>query len=434
MMEHENCCEIQMKSKMQNNSVAPSALVIMATSMPLPSYFSAFEEDIHLYQINFNIACIIGALFGAYAIRQTSKNLIHIVTSILTIVSGIVFCASPNYFMSMVLFRYLQGLAFGVATVTILTTASEVAQTKYRGIIASLEPFSIATGYFTYSIIASSLVDDGSLLDSICGYLIILYGAIALLTIIISVESPLYLLSQNKEEDALLAIQKLQKEETLTKDVFKQYYEIKDLIADDKTRTFKKNLQEGIVPFIKITVIRCLNSLTFNFLVMSTSSGFETYMQAIYGSGRWISVLLTTFFMIESVGRRKLLASSCIMSTVNLLVIVLVNSGIDSYIWIPIVFLQFFNGFGQVSTAVYMGEAFSVSVKPLYIFLILLLENLVEIIIAATCYDIFNTLYYASLFILFACSIPFSLYMFPETAGLPLKESRWKFLNWITKF
>lgn len=74
----ESYCEMQMKSKMQNNSVAPSALVIMATAMPLPSSFKTSQDLMHLYQINFNVACVVGALFGVLAIRKMSKHSIHV--------------------------------------------------------------------------------------------------------------------------------------------------------------------------------------------------------------------------------------------------------------------------------------------------------------------------------------------------------------------
>lgn len=74
----ESYCEMQMKSKMQNNSVAPSALVIMATTMPLPSSFKTSQDPMHFYQINFSVACIIGALLGAYAIRKMTKHSIHV--------------------------------------------------------------------------------------------------------------------------------------------------------------------------------------------------------------------------------------------------------------------------------------------------------------------------------------------------------------------
>lgn len=316
----------------------------------------------------------------------------------------------------------------------IITTASEVAQPKYRGLIASLEVVSLATATFTYSILATALVGNEELLESICGYLIIIYGVIALVTILISVESPLYLLLHNLENNALLAIQRLQKEDSFTKSVYDQFYETKDLVTDDETRTFKKNLKEGIVPFVKIAVMRSLNTLTCSYLVMATFvQTSEFSMLALYGSGRWIAVLLTNLFMIESVGRRKLLVSSCIMSAVNAFVIMLVSSRMDSCLWLPMALLQFFNGFGQVSTSVYMGEAFSVSVKPLYIFFIFAIENIVQIIIATTCYDLYNFKFYSALLVLFVCSIPFSIYMFPETAGLSLKESRWRFLSWITK-
>lgn len=334
----------------------------------------------------------------------------------------------------MIIFRYLQGFSCGVATVTIIVTASEVSQPKYRGLIASLEVVSISTATFTYSTMASALVGNEDLLEAICGYLIIFYGVLALITILISVESPLFLLLQNKENNALLAIQRLQKENISTKSVYDQFYDLKNLIADDKTRTFKKNLKEGLVPFVKLAVMRSLNSLTFSYLVMATFvNSSQFYMMLVYGSGRWIAALLTTLFMIESVGRRKLLVSSCIMSAVNLFVILLVYSRIDSCIWVPMSLLQFFNGFGQVSTTVYMGEAFSISVKPWFVFFIVTVENIVQIIVAATCFDLYSFPYYAAVFMLFVGSIPFSIYMIPETAGLPLKECRSKFLNWIAK-
>lgn len=74
----ESYCEMQMKSKMQNNSVAPSALVIMATTMPLPSSFKTSQDLMHFYQINFNVACVIGALVGVLVIRKMSKHSIHV--------------------------------------------------------------------------------------------------------------------------------------------------------------------------------------------------------------------------------------------------------------------------------------------------------------------------------------------------------------------
>lgn len=74
----ESYCEMQMKSKMQNNSVAPSVLVIMANSMPLPAYFNYNESRNSLYQINFYVACMIGAFVGAFIIRKFPKKYINV--------------------------------------------------------------------------------------------------------------------------------------------------------------------------------------------------------------------------------------------------------------------------------------------------------------------------------------------------------------------
>lgn len=334
----------------------------------------------------------------------------------------------------MIIFRYLQGFSLGIATIVTLVTSSEVAQTKYRGLIGSLESIALATGIFVFATFTTSMPYDRIVLHNMCGAMVITFGVIGLLSIFICVESPLFLLSKDQESNALMAIQKLQKEQSFTTSVYKQFDEIKDLIADDKSRSFKQNLDEGVVPFIKLALIRALNSLTCNYLVILAfirSSNQQWF--AFFGAGKFMSVLLANLFMIESVGRRKLLVSSCIMSAVNLLVIAIVSSGTMDFIWITMAFLQFFNGFGQVSTSVYLGEAFSVSVKPWFIALIVSIESLVQIILFA-CWDAYEYFpYFSALLILFLLSIPFSMYMFPETAGLTLKESRWRFLNWVTK-
>ncbi|CAG8642575.1 576_t:CDS:2, partial [Racocetra persica] len=320
-----------------------------------------------------------GAIFGGLSAGSLQtmfgrKNTL-IYNSFTWIIGGVLLGASVNPVM-FTCGRIITGIGSGVGSVVIPTYLGEISTIKSRGLIGSAYQDSVVTG-----IVASQLV--GLPLSFIPGWriLLTLTSAIAIFQLvlmpIIMVESPRYLISQNKIEEAKETLQKLRKgynidlefEEILQGQSVKQINDVNietgdkyiqnslvdtnDQFRIKKSASFKELFQDSYcrrMTFVCIgaNLIQQLSGIqgvvfysTAIFLnVMGDSA---KYITIIIGGTTFIVTLISTFLM-DRVGRRPLLLTSEICVTISCLLIVI--GSIYQYKILIIAFLLHVTSFG----------------------------------------------------------------------------------------
>ncbi|CAG8486414.1 24067_t:CDS:2 [Gigaspora rosea] len=298
-----------------------------------------------------------GAIFGGLGAGSLQtrfgrkKTLIY--NSITWIIGGVLLGASVNPVM-FICGRIITGIGTGVGSVVIPTYLGEISTIKSRGLIGSVYQDSVVIG-----IVVSQLV--GLPLIFIPGWriLLTLTSAVAIFQLvfipIIGVESPRYLISQNKIKEAKEALQKLRKGYNIdlefdeiiqgqseqqineTNIENEKYVQHSLVVTDDqvgikKPPSFKELLQD---PYCRKKLFVCvgihlaqqlngIQSIVFysTAIFLNVMGDSAKYVTIIIGSAILLVTLMSTF-LIDRMGRRPLLLLSEIGVTIACFLVVI---------------------------------------------------------------------------------------------------------------
>lgn len=352
---------------------------------------------------------------------------------------------------------YLDGIAFGVTMVATIIAGGEVADKDIRGKVVTSESLGISTGMLIYTMFESvygtaSITPARFTLMQVQGLLSVIFGVIAFGTSFLAVDSSVHYIKRYDDKNALYSLQILHNEEKPSTISFESLSEMKQLIQEDRSRSWTENFTQGLIPFFKLSLLRTFMTLSYTFpivyaFVLGETIGYKiSYGLIFFGLARWLATVITNAFLVEMLGRKPTLmvsvaAAGALLITLgslyqsenNLRNANLMVAGASVSIA-----LQFFCGLGQGISTVYMSEAFSTSVKSLYIFLIMFVENLSVVIAYGSIqmktlgYEriVYPSFYYVlggGFLILF-----FVVWIFlPETKNTSLREAHHKFLHFF---
>ncbi|CAG8676572.1 5397_t:CDS:2 [Cetraspora pellucida] len=305
-----------------------------------------------------------GGIFGGLSAGSLQtifgrKNTL-IYNSFTWIIGGVLLGASVNPIM-FICGRIITGIGSGIGSVVIPTYLCEISTIKSRGLIGSVYQVFLVIGIVTSQLIGLSL-------SFIPGWriLLTLTSVIAIFQLvlmpIIGVESPRYLISQNKIDEAKMTLQKLRKgynidlefEEIIQGQSVNQINAIND-INIEKGENYLNYLQSSLVDTdnqLRIRKTASFKELLLDsycrrmlFVCIGTNlaqqlcgiQGIVFYSTAIFlnvmgDSAKYITIIiggtilivtLISTFLIDRVGRRPLLLASEIGVTVSCLLIVI---------------------------------------------------------------------------------------------------------------
>lgn len=263
------------------------------------------------------------------------------------------------------------------------------------------------------------------------GVISIVLGMAGAFSAFLCVESPVQCLMNGDECDAECSVQ------ALHKDYVEILQEHKDYVEDDRSRSLCKNVMQGVISFLKLCIVRTFLALTITFPVVFTYLNAEVYGThakiglLFFGLTRLIGVFIGQYLLIDRVGRKWTLSMcSLVIGALYIAIGSLLEWPMDMHL-IAIASLilaaNLFCGMCLNVPTTYLSEAFSPSVKPMFLFAISLVENC-AVIIVYSIPERFTIYYYVvgGFMLLISVMAAFAL---PETKGLTLRKSREEFLK-----
>ncbi|KAH8345732.1 hypothetical protein KR067_002420 [Drosophila pandora] len=399
-------------------------------------------------QVAWYATATLGALFGAFFTHRLPQQPIYILCSCLVIASGILFLAWPESPGAVIAGRYLDGLANGLVFVPALRTAGEIAVGEVRGLLAAtVEQLSSNTGILMqllYTAVWQVEWNVAIVADQVHGVLSIIYGVVALaMALALCVESPVHLLMRANEQKAVVALRHLQRPYMVTSETLLRLDEHKLYVSTYREMGWWSSLQKGLPSLVKVLAHRLLGSMCLNLVIWSalyeTASEVMSYFQAwpyvVFGVLRWCGCFCVAPLM-DTTGRK----SPTLFGTFSLGIFAfafafLVARTPHMIAALVVLFLlQFFAGVGQCSSAVYLTEAFPLSLKPHLVAASYVLEQLTRLGLCSFSPSEINIMAY--FYVLGGLSMVFFLlgiFCLPETKVIPLAEAQQKFSKWFNK-
>ncbi|XP_055912425.1 uncharacterized protein LOC129946316 [Eupeodes corollae] len=431
-------CEDAQKNNPQLRSLAAATLIFSSGGMNLASSIGFGSNNLYGThdQVSWFIGVIIGSCISTSLVKKISKRIFNLIASVLVVISGIFYITATQSTSAVISARYCDGIAFGLTLIPAIIAGSEQTVKRWRGFVLSVEQFGLAIGALIKVISMQNAHNYKEY--STHGVIALILGVGAVIcTFVFTLESPVFLLLKDFEDEAVNALRRLQRPELVTHETYALLNETKALLQEDMARESSKNMSKSWIPMIKVVLFRCFVSmsislpLTFTFLLATSLSSRNGIPMApyVYLFMRLIGVIFSMFFL-DTLGRR-------IPSSLSLFVgggILLAAGWLASGFWNtanahiqPVVFLmliyQILSGITAASSTCYLGEAFSVSVKPQFMLAAVITENVLQILVCClvSTHSISN----------FACVLGGSQFLYaivffftmPETMQTTLREA-----------
>jgi sugar porter (SP) family MFS transporter len=175
----------------------------------IQSKFSLTDSGLGTVAALLTIGCLIGALFTGNFAEKYGRKKIMITTAVMYIISALG-CALANSAVLLITFRLLSGLVVGMTSVVGPMYISEASPAYNRGRLVSMNQFAITFGILLAYVLDYLLFGLG---DNSWRYMLAvpsIFGIVYLIFLLTSFpESPRWLLSKNREDEAVSIMRKI---------------------------------------------------------------------------------------------------------------------------------------------------------------------------------------------------------------------------------
>jgi sugar porter (SP) family MFS transporter len=292
--------------------------VIAGTLSPLKNYFDLGDVAIGLVVAASSLGCIPGAFFAGILADHFGRKKMMAATALLFIIAAIG-SGLAGSFAQLVIYRFIGGLAIGMASTLAPIYISEIAPPAFRGRLGMLQQLAIVIGILLAFISNYFIANANNSFLTGENYWRFMLGAamipsLAFFLLILTVpESPRWLILKNQLDKA--------------KEVFGNIYqeqgadqEVKSIIADMNTNIretkfleifsprYKKVALIGIV-FASIAQLTGINIVFYYapLIFQKTHVGGSVLFQTILTGIVNLVFTLIAFTLIDRIGRKKLL-------------------------------------------------------------------------------------------------------------------------------
>jgi len=264
------------------------------------------------------VGAIVGSFIGGPAADKWGRRPVIIVASILFAIGSFVLGFALNMPM-LIVGRFIVGTGIGVAANIVPVYVAEIAPTSHRGSLVTIINLCITTGQFISYLVDSAFVNVPNGWRFMLG-LAATPAIIQLIGMIFIVpESPRWMMSAGKTEEAIATLRKIRGEGV---NIEAEIQEIQESISTESGSwkdLFGKSIRPALAIGVALQVFQQLcgiNTAMYYSPTILKMAGFKDNATAIWFSD---SVALTNalctliaVWLIDRVGRRKLLLSSMV--------------------------------------------------------------------------------------------------------------------------
>ena len=273
------------------------------------------------------IGCLIGAFFTGTFTEKFGRRKVMITTAILFIVSALG-CALATSAFVLIAFRLLSGFVVGITSVVGPLYISEVSPASNRGRMVSMNQFAITFGILLAYILDYFLFGLG---DNSWRYMLAIpsiFGIIYLIFLLTSLpESPRWLLSKNRREEAIIIMRKTGGQQLIDNELPEMEKSIMDEISKAKVTFWEifrgktgKIVLIGtlLAAFQQITGINAVIIFAPNFFQAAGSAVDNSLMQSIVLGLVNFLMTIVALWLVDTKGRRILLIWGAIGMSISL--------------------------------------------------------------------------------------------------------------------
>ncbi|MGM7723862.1 sugar porter family MFS transporter [Metabacillus sp. Hm71] len=398
---------------------------------------------------------LLGAAFGALFVGRLSdfqgrrKTILQL--SVVFIIATIGCSLAPN-FITMIISRFILGVAVGGASVTVPTFLAEMAPAEKRGRLVTQNELMIVTGQFLaflFNAFLGNMFGDTSHIWRYMLFIAAIPAVVLGVGMLFMPESPRWLAAKGRDRDALDVFKKVRE----TKQASAELEEVKKSILLESKQT-QASLKDLNIKWIRnivllgigigaISQLTGVNSIMYYGTQILQNSGFETEVALIANIANGvISVLacLVGLYLLGKVGRRPMFITGLAGTTTALVLIGIFSIVFDGSEWLPylvlsmtVMFLAFYQGSIGPLTWLTLAEIFPMRLRGLgmgaAVFCLWMMNFFVGLF-----FPVFmNSVGISMTFFIFAgfgiLGLVFIINYLPETKGVSLEEVERYFRN-----
>lgn len=288
-----------------DTGVISGALLFINESWDLTDYMQGILVSAVL------IGAVIGAAVNGILADIFGRKKIIISTAIIFILGSILCAFAPNVYV-LILSRMLVGLAVGIVNFVVPLYLSEVSPKQLRGTLVSLYQWAITAGilfsYMINSVFAQAVFNWRWML-----FAGVLPGTVLLIGMMFLGDTPRWLLSKNREEEARKILQKIEPDVDLDSEVKHIKTTLRYEGNGTKVALKKWMIMPAIVGIGIMFAQICtgINTIIYYAPTIFKIAGFDSNLNAIYattgiGIVNFFMTIVAVFFT-DRLGRKPLL-------------------------------------------------------------------------------------------------------------------------------
>lgn len=430
-----------------DTGVINGALPFMSESFNLNSFTEGLVASSLLLGAAFG--SVLGGKLSDYIGRR--KNILYL--ALLFFITTLGCTLAPNVTI-MVICRFFLGVAVGGASVTVPAYLAEMSPVERRGRMVTQNELMIVSGQllaFVFNAILGTTMGDN---PNVWRYMLVIAALPAILLFLGMLkmpESPRWLVSKKKNEDALIVLKKIRKED-------RAKGELKEIQTAFTEETETKNASFlGImaVPWVRrilflgigigvVQQITGVNSIMYYGTQILRDAGFQTKAALIGNIANGVISVLATFvgiWLLGKVGRRPMLLTGLIGTTTALLLIGILPMIFEGSPALPyivltltVTFLAFQQGAISPVTWLMLSEIFPLRLRGLGMGISVCGSWIVNFFVGLTFPILLDKIGLSTTFFIFVIfglgALAFVKKFLPETKGVTLEQLERNFRNY----
>lgn len=390
------------------------------------------------------LGAAIGAVFGGRLSDYNGRRKNILILAVLFFAATLGCTLAPNVSV-MIISRFLLGLAVGGASVTVPAYLAEMSPAESRGRMVTQNELMIVTGQllaFTCNAIIGNVLGDTSYAWRYMLVIAALPAVFLFFGMLKVPESPRWLVSKGRKEDALHVLRRIRSEEKAKSELaeiesaFHKEAEMEQAAFKDLAVPWVRRIVFIGIGIAVVQQLTGVNSIMYYGTQILKDAGFETKAALIGNIANGVISVLATFvgiWLLGKVGRRPMLMTGLIGTTAVLLLIgvlsvVLKGSPALPYVVLSltVTFLAFQQGAVSPVTWLMLSEIFPLRLRGLGMGVTVFCLWIVNFLVGFTFPVLLANIGLSATFFIFVllgiASVIFVKRFLPETNGLSLEQ------------